>query len=204
LTEFPLVPKLHLGTGLSAKLCFLIVAHMRSRYRAHESHATYFVTATIVAWLPVFTTAARCDILIEALEYCRVHKDLKIYAWVILDNHFHAILTAPNLPRVLADFKRHTAQRILDQLEKEGCDWLLNQFKYFRAKHKAESRHQVWQEGSHPQEIDSDEMMLQKLDYIHDNPVKRGSVTGPEHWRYSSAHEWLTGASPMLRCDQWQ
>ncbi len=177
---------------------------MRSRYRIHEAQGTYFVTCTVVAWLPVFTTSARCDILVEALKYCRTHKSLKIYAWVMLDNHFHAILAAPDLPRILTDFKRHTAQRILEQIEKEGCDWLLNQFEYFRAKHKAESRHQVWQEGSHPQEIGSDEMMLQKLDYIHDNPVKRGLVAGPEHWRYSSAHEWCPGAVPVLRCDPWR
>jgi len=44
-------------------------------------------------------------------------------------------------------------------------------------------------------------MMLQKLDYIHANPVRRGLVTTAEHWRYSSAHEWLVGASPVLRCD---
>ncbi len=176
---------------------------MRSRYRAHESHAAYFVTSTAVAWLPVFTTAARCDLLVESFEYCRLYKSLKIYAWVILDNHMHAIVSAPDLPRVLADFKRHTAQRVLEQLEKEKGEWLLNQFQYFRAKHKVESLHQVWQEGSHPQEIADDEMMQQKLDYLHDNPVKRGLVAAAEHWRYSSAHVWCPGAIPVLRCDPW-
>jgi putative transposase len=81
---------------------------------------------------------------------------------------------------------------------------MLNQLSYFRAKHKVESRHQIWQEGSHPQEIGNDEMMSQKLDYIHDNPVKRGLVAGPEHWRYSSAHERLPGIVPVLKCDPWQ
>ena len=177
---------------------------MQSRYRVHEPHANYFVTSTVVAWLPVFTTAVRCDILIESLEYCRSQKGLKIYAWVILDNHFHAILSAPSVPRVLADFKRHTAQRLLEQIEKEKVEWLLNQFEYFRAKHKSQSRHQIWQEGNHPQEIADDEMMLQKLDYIHQNPVKRGLVAAAGHWRYSSAHEGCAGAMPVLRCDPWK
>ncbi len=177
---------------------------MRSRYRAHEPHATYFITATVVAWIPLFTTASRCNILVESLEYCRQHKSLKIYAWVILDNHLHAILNAPDLPRVLADFKRHTAQRLLEQLQTENNAWLLGELDYFCGKHKPESRHQIWQEGSHPQEIDSDEMMDQKIDYIHNNPIKRGLVAAPEHWRYSSAHEWLQGAEPVLRCDPWK
>ena len=83
--------------------------------------------------------AVRCDILVESLEYCRKHKTLRISAWVILDNHFHAILAAPDLPRVMADFKRHTAQRIIGQLEAARCEWLLNQLRYFRAAHTEET-----------------------------------------------------------------
>ena len=101
---------------------------MRSRYRVYEPDAAYFVTATVVAWLPVFTTAARCDILTGSLEYCRAHKGLKIHAWVVLDSHFHGILAAPDLVRVLADWKRFTAQRVLAQLQAEECEWMLNQF----------------------------------------------------------------------------
>ncbi len=61
---------------------------MRSRYAIREANAAYFITSTTVAWLPVFTTAACCDILVQSLMYCRENKGLKIYAGVILDNHF--------------------------------------------------------------------------------------------------------------------
>ena len=176
---------------------------MRTRYRVNEQDQAHFVTSTVVAWLPLFTMAARCDILVDSLAYCRSKKALRIYAWVILDNHFHAILAAPDLTRVMADLKRHTARRLLEQLESEQADWLLNQLRYYRAEHKTESEHQLWQEGFHPQAIPSDEIMRQKLEYLHNNPVKRGLVASPEHWRYSSAHEWLSGAIPVLRCDDW-
>ena len=43
--------------------------------------------------------------------------------------------------------------------------------------------------------------LTQKLDYIHNNPVVRGLVAGPEHWRYSSAHERLEGSHPVFKCD---
>lgn len=115
---------------------------------------------------------------------------------------FHAILSAPDLPRVTADLKRHTARRLLESLDAAKAEWLLNQLRYHRASHKTESEHQVWQEGYHPQSIPTDEIMLQKLEYLHNNPVKRGLVASPEHWRYSSAHEWLPGATPLLRCDE--
>ena len=99
---------------------------MRSRYQARQPDAAYFVTSTVIQWLPVFTTSARCDILVEALAYCREHKGLRITAWVILDNHFHAILAAPDLPRVMADLKRHTAKQMIAQLQAERCEWLLH------------------------------------------------------------------------------
>lgn len=120
-----LVPKLHLGTRLPPKLRFGDArTSMRSRYRIHEPSVAHFITATVVGWLPIFTRAARCDIIVESLKYCQTHKALKIYAWVILDNHLHAILAAPDLSRVLADFKRHTARRLVEQLETERCDGL--------------------------------------------------------------------------------
>ncbi len=177
---------------------------MRSRYCILEDTHAHFITATIVAWLPLFTTAARCDILVDAFDYCRRRKALKVHAWVILDTHFHAIVAAPDLSRVLADLKRHTARRLIEQLEAERCDWLLRQLRYRRAPNKTDSQHQVWQEGSHPQAIVSDAIMLQKLEYLHNNPVKRGLVASPEHWRYSSAHEWLAGAAVALQTDPWR
>lgn len=176
---------------------------MRSRYYVREKQAAHFITSTVVQWLPVFTTAACCDILVASLEFCRREKGLRIYAWVIMENHFHAIVAAPDLSRTVADFKKFTARQILEQLAAEGRDWLLADFEYFRARHKIHSLHQVWQEGSHPQAIMSDATMRQKLEYLHHNPVRAGRVASPEHWRYSSAHEWLSGASPVLRCDQW-
>jgi putative transposase len=176
---------------------------MRSRYGVAELGSPHFVTSTVVSWLPVFTTANHCDIIVESLEYCRQHKGLEIYAWVILDNHIHAILAAPDLSRVMADFKRHTAQRIIEQLEKDQSAWILNQLEFFHARHKTQSVRQFWQEGFHPQAISDDKTMEQKIEYIHNNPVKRGLIAAPEHWRYSSAHELLPGTTPVMKCNRW-
>jgi len=177
---------------------------MRTRYRIHEPHATYFITSTIVEWLPVFTTTACCDILVNALLHGRTNRQLRIYAWVILENHFHAILSGPELSLTLGHLKRFTAHALLAQIKTENRDWLINQLAYFRAAHKKLQEHQVWQESVHPQQIDTDEMMQQKIDYIHHNPVRRGWVVAPEHWHYSSAHEWLVGGHPRFQCDAWK
>ena len=108
---------------------------------------------------------------------------------MILDTHLHAIVAGPNLTGTLGDLKKFTARELLAQLKTEGRDWLLRQLEFFCARHKQASAHQVWQEGVHPQSIPSDSIMQQELEYLHNNPVKRGLVASPEHWRYSSAHE---------------
>ena len=65
--------------------------------------------------------------------------------------------------------------------------------------HKTGQRYQVWQEGSHPQVITSEDMLRQKIAYIHNNPVKREYVDDPAHWRYSSHRDYLgeTGLLPV-------
>src|SRR5438105_11710677 len=126
---------------------------MRSRYRVNEPDSAHFITSTIVEWLPVFVSSAYCDILVRSLAWCRDHKGLRIYGWVILDNHFHAIVSAPDLSRTISDLKKFTPREILEQLRVEGREWLLYQFQHFRAAHKTASDHQVWQEGFHPQAI---------------------------------------------------
>jgi len=177
---------------------------MRSRYRVREPQRAHFVTSTIVDWLPVLQTEACCDILAGSLDFCRREKGLRLYAWVILENHFHAVVHTENLPRVMADLKKFTAGKLIAQLETERRNWLLDLLAAGKAEHKTASTWQLWQEGYHPQAIYSDKTMLQKIEYIHANPVRRGWVASPEHWRYSSAHEWLPGAHPVLRCDQWR
>jgi putative transposase len=67
---------------------------------------------------------------------------------------------------------------------------ILEQLEWHKAQHKTDRTYQLWQEGSHPQQIQNDAMMEQKLEYIHFNPVRRGYIDDPVHWRYSSARNY--------------
>ena len=88
---------------------------------------------------------------------------------------------APKLPEVMQSFKSYTAKQLIALLQEHGAVTLLKQLRFHKLKHKKESEYQVWQEGSKPKQIQNDEMMWQKLNYIHRNPVKRGFVDAP--WR---------------------
>lgn len=83
------------------------------------------------------------------------------------------------------------ARTMIDTLKKDGNRRLLKQIAFRRLKHKQQNDHQVWAEGNYPKQLINDAMVAQKLAYIHFNPVKRGYVDRPEHWRYSSARNYL-------------
>ncbi|MHB8067175.1 MAG: REP-associated tyrosine transposase [Desulfobaccales bacterium] len=134
-------------------------------------------------------------------EFCRQHKALEIYAYVILDNHLHLVVAGDRLTDVIRDFKSFTAKGTIAQLEQEQKTWVLNQFQYYKQHNKAKSDHQVWQEGFHPQQIVSEEMLHQKVDYLHHNPVRIGVVERPEDWVYSSARDYA-GGKGILELDE--
>ena len=175
---------------------------MRTRYKITEKERIFFITSSIVKWIPVFTSTEYFEIIIESFKYCQTNKKLELYAYVILDNHFHFIGKAPELSKLIQTIKRHSAKQIIHLLKKDNKDWLLNQLSYFKKKYKTESDFQVWQEGFHPEQIFNEKMLTQKIDYIHYNPVKRGFVTHPEHWLYSSARNYILEDYSVITIDR--
>lgn len=163
----------------------------RSRYRIFDNEFPYFLTCTIVGWLPVFSRRDAVDMIYDSWRFLQRERGMDIYGYVILEYHLHLIASAPELANAVKSFKMFTARRILDLLEARGEASLLRRLGTLKLAHKTHSDYQLWQEGSHPKEIGSREMMEQKLDYTHINPVQRGYVDEPAHWRYSSARNYL-------------
>ena len=162
----------------------------RSRYRIFNTCYPYFMTCTVVDWLPVFTRPEAVEIVYDSWRYIAEHRDFKLFGYVILENHLHLIVSAPELSKVMQSFKSFTARQLLDLLKRRSASVLLRLFREHKLRHKTESVFQFWQEGNEPKEIQGDEMMWQKLEYTHNNPVKRGYVDDPLHWRYSSARNY--------------
>jgi len=171
----------------------------RNRYRIHESDYAYFLTCTVVGWLPVFTRPECVEIVLNSWHFLQSKKRMTLFGYVVLENHLHFIAKAENLSEQVGDFKSFTARKIIDFLHARGERTLLDQLASEKCAHKIDRSYQLWQEGSHPKQIISDEMMEQKLEYAHNNPVSRGYVEDPLHWRYSSARNYhgLPGLIPV-------
>ncbi len=162
----------------------------RTRYRVYERSAPHFLTCSVVGWLPLFQRPECADVVLDSLRFTQQHERLRLYAYVLMEDHLHLVASATDLVKELKNFKSFTARRLIDLLEAHGPRSVLRALESHKAPHKAESRYQVWQEGSHPQVIAGMGMMRQKVDYVHNNPVRRGYVEDPLHWRYSSARNY--------------
>ncbi|MCB2262746.1 MAG: transposase [Candidatus Thiosymbion ectosymbiont of Robbea hypermnestra] len=174
----------------------------RDRYRIHDQDAPYFLTCTVLQWLPLFAHPANVQILLESLRFLQSQDRLILYGYVILENHCHLLAAGADLAKAIASFKSFTARRIVKRL-RERHSPVLELLAFHKARHKVDREHQVWQEGSHPEQIQGEAMMRQKLEYIHNNPVARGYVDNPVHWRYSSARNYARQEGLIEVVTQW-
>ncbi len=174
----------------------------RSRYKIIDPKLPHFITCTVLHWIPVFTRPATVGILLDSLQFLMAD-GLKVYAYVILENHLHLVVQSEQLDRDIARFKSYTAKQLIAYLSENKVSQILEQLAFYKKVHKKDNAYQFWQEGCHPEWIQNNEMMQQKVDYIHQNPVKRGYVDLPEHWRYSSARNYLGQLGMIEVCKDW-
>ncbi len=169
-----------------------------------DEHCAYFVTCTIVDWQPIFVDRPYFEILVESLKFIRAKKGIQITAFVIMPTHLHLVVLPEenvNLSNAMRDFKRFTLQALSAQMERGGHESWLRVF----AQHAPErpgSEYRLWQEGFHPEAIRSAKFALQKIEYIHNNPVRKGLVDVPEHWRYSSARTYALDDDSVIEIDR--
>ena len=162
----------------------------RSRYKFLEENQVYFLTITVVNWIPIFASPTIAQTVLDSLAFLQDKKRIQLFAYVILENHLHLIASAVDLSKEIANFKSYTARQIIDYLQEKGAKRVLGQLAAGKLDHKWDRPFQLWQEGSHPQMLQGEKTLLQKMEYIHQNPVKRGYVNDPIHWRYSSARNY--------------
>ena len=155
----------------------------RSRYKIYNSDYPHFLTMTIVDWLPLFINPDVAEIVLDSLRYLQKEKNANLYAYVLMENHLHVIVQSDNLSEAIQTFKSYTARTIIDYFTERKNIVTLEKLRYNKRKHKTKSAYQLWQEGSHPEEITTDDMMHKKIEYIHNNPVRRGYVDEARDWR---------------------
>lgn len=165
-----------------------------SEYRITTKDELCFVTLTVVGWVDVFTRNEYKDILIKNIQYCQQNENFEVFSYVIMSNHIHLVCRRfdNDLKELLGRLKSNSAKQIIKAIEnnpqESRKEWLLYLFKYFAKTNKQYSQHHFWQYTVHPILLYSNDVIKQKVDYIHLNPVRAGLVNEPENYIYSSAN----------------
>jgi putative transposase len=95
---------------------------------------------------------------------------------------------------------KHLQEKIENNIQESRRDWLLWMMGRAGSKNSNVKKTQFWQQHNKPIELWSAEVIDQKLNYIHQNPVKAGFVLEPAHWKYSSAMDY-SGGKGLLEID---
>jgi REP element-mobilizing transposase RayT len=134
---------------------------------------------------------------LNSLNHCRENKGLIIYGYVIMSNHVHLLIQAKeeNLSDILRDFKKFTSQTIIRTLEENKNESRRNRMLWLfkETDENKKVSYQFWQPDNHPELCYQLNFMWQKLEYIHNNPVKAGLVYKAEEYVFSSAADYVFG-----------
>jgi len=147
-----------------------------------NNYCQYFITMTIEKWYYIFDRYNRWNILADSLKYCQKNKGLKIFTYVFMMNHIHMIIQSDDVAGFLCSFKTFTSKQLKENLKKTEP----NVLKLFLDRET--KKYSFWKAGNKPIILQSEKFFLQKMNYIHNNPVKKAYVERPEYWKWSSAN----------------
>lgn len=170
---------------------------MSTKYKIRDQTKLYFISFAVVHWIDVFSRKDYRDIFLDSVKFCQTNKGLEVYAWVPIaigmSNHVHMIVGSGSLPLegIIRDLKKFTSSKIIEAIKSNPYEsrreWMVWLFERAGKRNPNNTNYQFWQQENHPIELSTNELMEQKLDYIHQNPVATGLVLSAEEYLYSSA-----------------
>jgi putative transposase len=147
--------------------------HGLNRYQ--QSKQSHFVTFSCYQRLPRLQDGLLCDIFVESLERTRRSYRFRVYGYVVMPEHVHLLVSEPvaeALAKAIQALKISVSRRAMHY--RKGCD------------------DTFWQKRYYDHNVRTYESFVEKLRYIHRNPVKRGIVEKPEDWTWSSFRHYVT------------
>jgi REP element-mobilizing transposase RayT len=150
-----------------------------------------FYTATIFEWKHILAYEKHKDIIIESLQFLVKDKRIILNGFVIMSNHIHLIwqpMFGSTPADIQASFMKFTAQQLKRSLMVNDVA-MLEELKV----NKYDRTYQIWKREPLSVELRTHEVFIQKLDYVHNNPVRAGLCIHPEDYHYSSARFYYDG-----------
>ena len=149
----------------------------RGLRRFQESRQAHFVTFSCYHRQGRLRLPARCDLFVEKLEQTRQRFELRIYGFVVMPEHVHLLLSEPD-QGLLATAIQSLKLAVAKSVPALGV--------------RPEEPSRFWQTRYYDRNVRGHDEFVEKLRYIHRNPVKRGLVQRPEDWPWSSFRHYAT------------
>jgi len=168
----------------------------------HVEDHLYFITGTILNWTPILTIPEYRDVILNSWIWHKTNQRLMIYAFVVMPDHIHWIsLPIPpyTINEIIWSFSSYTAHEILKIARSNQHHELL---KIFSCPGQPGRNHQIWQ-NFQAKNIYSYRFLIQKMEYIHDNPIRRFPLIyrNRHSFPYSSAIYYDLGIDPIIEID---
>lgn len=156
-------------------------------HRTYGANHLHFITNSCHQRQPLLGTAQARDCFLSIFEETRQRYRFVVVGYVVMPEHVHVLITEPEVgtpSTVMQVLKQRTAQALLPKRKRHDP----RQRELFKKERRA-----FWQERFYDFNVWSTKKRIEKLRYMHRNPVKRGLVKSPEEWRWSSYRHYLLG-----------
>ena len=179
---------------------------MSRKYKFHNPKGVYFITFSTVDWVNLFSEEVYVQVLIDSLGFCRKRKGMELYFYCFMPNHVHMIFwsSTGNPSGLIRDLKGFTSKKLVQTIQENPIETrkelLLKIFERAGNNRSNVKKYQLWQQDNHPVELYSKKFFEQKINYIHQNPVKAELVSDPLDWKYSSARNY-SGDQTVIEID---
>ena len=165
-----------------------IRAHGNERWQ-NVGHAgdVCFVTTTIQGFRPALAPEPIARMFVDALQFYRSRGEMLLHAWVVMPEHVHLLVTPlrGSISDMMELLKRYTSRQILAWCKAHGRE---DDLHFFADRGRIDGeRYSVWMRSFRSVPLQGDQAVLDKIAYIHGNPVRRGLAATPEEWPWSSA-----------------
>ena len=165
-------------------------------FKSRDPNIFHYTTTVCFNRVPVFRSEVACDLFINALAETRDHCKFKLIGYVVMPDHVHLILNPlrSDISVVMRRLKSSSARKILDWLRASNHLVSLRKLALSIPQNGSHT-HSLWLKGFSSVDLWSSRFVLQKLSYIHLNPVRAGLCEHPARWRWSSYRAYLPHAA---------
>jgi putative transposase len=157
--------------------------------RYYGSGDVHFITASCYQRKPVLATPERRDLFLTVLDLMRRRYRFVVLGYVVMPEHFHLLVSEP---------RRDTLSKVIQAVKLGFVRRFLTPGEALRPEGQCNPQ-KIWQARFYDFNVWTEAKRIEKLRYIHRNPVKRGLVSSPEQWRWSSFRFYMAGELGPVR-----